>query len=86
MAACLGDIVNNGAQNNPGANLFSPRERRGIFHAFEEMPAEGVRSRIYGEFRKIDLRYKPIKTIKTELGEDLILNGQSVSLYRSAPV
>ena len=39
------------------------------------MPAERVRSRIYGEFRKIDLRYK---AIKTELGEDLILNGENL--------
>ncbi len=51
------------------------------------MPAEGVRSRIHGEFRKIDLRYK---AIKTELGEDLILNGENlfhfifpVRLYKS---
>ena len=48
------------------------------------MPAEGVRSRIHGEFRKIDLRYK---AIKIELGEDLILNGENRFhfIYPSTP-
>ena len=39
------------------------------------MPAERAHSRVYGEFRKINLRYK---AIKTELGEDLVLNGENL--------
>jgi hypothetical protein len=42
-------------------------------------------SRIHGEFKKIDLRYK---AIKIELGEDLILNGENLFhfIYPSTPI
>ena len=66
--------------------ILSVEEKEGDYPCvWGKCRAERAHSRIYGEFRKIDLRYK---AIKIELGEDLILNGENLFhfIYPGTPI